>query len=221
MQEKSNDHGLETMSEFFDVRADIYDSHMLDDLNLGEFYEAIAGCFEKPVKRLLDLGCGTGLEFERLFERYPDMSVTGIDLSQKMLDKLAEKYPDKNISMICGSYFEVDFGEPYDHVLSTYSLHHFDEENKLSLYKKIHSALKPGGLFIFGDYTVPTEERQNELSAANIEKRRSQGIKDGEFYHYDTPFTPETEMRLMTEAGFIFVKIVRQWENTAIIAAER
>jgi predicted acetyltransferase len=57
---------LEEMSAFFNFRADTYDNHMLDDLGLDEFYEAIAACFNAPLKRLLDLGCGTGLELERL-----------------------------------------------------------------------------------------------------------------------------------------------------------
>jgi hypothetical protein len=52
-------------------------------------------------------------------------------------------------------------------------------------------------------------------------KRKAQGIADGEFFHFDTPFTPETEMRLMTTAGFSSAEIVRQWENTTIIIARK
>ncbi|MDR2571430.1 MAG: class I SAM-dependent methyltransferase [Oscillospiraceae bacterium] len=212
---------LEEMSVFFNARADFYDSHMIDDLGLDVFYETIADCFVAPISRLLDLGCGTGLEFERLFEKNPDMKVTGIDLSAEMLKKIKEKYPRKNFRLICGSYFDVDFDGLYDHVLSTYSLHHFSEEQKLELYRKIYAALEPGGLFVLGDYTVSTIERQHELLVANDKKRKEQGIADGEFYHFDTPFTPETEIRLMTTAGFASAEIVRQWENTTIIIAKK
>ena len=212
---------LEKMSSFFDTRAESYDSHMLDNLRLDEFYEAIADCFNKPIKRLLDLGCGTGLEFEQLFEKFPQMHVTGIDLSQKMLNKLKEKYPSKKIRLICGSYFDKDFGGLYDHVISTYSLHHFSEESKLKLYKKIYAAMESGGVFVFGDYTVSTPERQQELLTENDRKRKEEKIPEGEFYHFDTPFTPQTEMRLMTAAGFDSVEIVRQWENTTMIIAKK
>jgi SAM-dependent methyltransferase len=212
---------LEEMSAFFDARAEIYDSYMLDNLGLDEFYEVIFDCFEEPVKRLLGLGCGTGLEFERLFERFPDMEVTGIDLSQEMLNKFADKYPGKKLRLICGSYFDEDFGGLYDHVLSTYSLHHFSEESKLELYKKIYDTIEPGGIFVFGDYTVSTMEHQNELIAENDRKRCELGITDNEIYHFDTPFTPETEIRLMKGAGFPSTEIVRQWENTTIIIARK
>ncbi|MDD2362505.1 MAG: aminoglycoside phosphotransferase family protein, partial [Oscillospiraceae bacterium] len=66
-----------------------------------------------------------------------------------------------------------------------------------------------------------TAERQQELLAENKKKRREQGIPDGEFYHFDTPFTPETEMRLMTASGFTDVEIIQQWENTSIIIAKK
>ena len=212
---------LEAMGAFFDIRAGFYDNHMLDDLKLDEFYEIISRCFTKPIKRLLDLGCGTGLEFERLFARFPEMEVTGIDLSQEMLNILADKYPDKKIQLLCGSYFTEDFDGLYDHVLSTYSLHHFSEEKKLELYKKVYAAIEPEGTFIFGDYTVPTWEHQQELWAANLEKRQEQGIDEEAYYHFDTPFTPETEMRLMKEAGFSSMEIVWQRETTSIIIAKK
>jgi len=194
---------------------------MIDDLALDVFYEAVSACFDAPIHRLLDLGCGSGLQLERLFRRCPDMNVTGIDLSDGLLAKLRAKYPDKKLRLICGSYFSEDFGGPYDHALSTYSLHHFSEECKLALFKRLYAALEPDGVFVYGDYMAPTMERQQELMAANDAKRREQGIPDGEYYHFDTPLTAETERRLLREAGFRTAEIVREWENTGIIIAKR
>ena len=212
-------HPLEEMAAFFNARAESYDSHMLDDLGLDDFYRAIAACFTSPVAHLLDLGCGTGLELDALFERFPHMPVTGIDMAADMLKQLAQKHADKRLRLICGSYFDEDFGGPYSHVLSTYSLHHFSETSKAELYGKIHAALMPGGRFIFGDYTVLTIEQQEELLRINAEKRREQGLADDAFYHFDTPFTAETEVRLMRSAGFASADIMRQWDNTSIIVA--
>jgi len=214
---------LEEMADFFNTRADTYDNHMLVDVGLDNFYEVIATCIDKPtvqLERLLDLGCGTGLELERLFEKYPNMQVTGIDMSAEMLKKLKEKFPDKKLQLICGSYFDVDFNGPYDCVLSTYSFHHFSEESKLVLYKKIYDSLRQGGSFVFGDYTVTTDEQQQMLLKENATKRKKQGIPDGDFYHFDTPFTAETEMKLMKSAGFVSIQLIWQQENASIIIAQ-
>ena len=210
---------LEEMSAFFNTRADTYDSHMLDDLKLVEFYETVSLCMDRPVIRLLDLGCGTGLELERLFIRFPDMAVTGIDMSAAMLDKLASKYKSKSLRLIQGSYFDAGFGGPYDCALSTYSLHHFDEERKLALYKKIYEALAPDGMFVFGDYTVLTMERQRELLMAYEALRQDQGVSEDAFYHFDIPFTAETEIGLMKAAGFKHADVTREWEDASIIRA--
>ena len=212
---------IEEMSAFFDLRAGSYDSHMIDDMKLALFYETIAECFDTPVRRMLDLGCGTGLELEQLFSLYPDMEVTGIDMSQEMLKKLSEKFPGKKLHLICGSFIEEDFSGPFDHVLSTYALHHFSEESKLGLYRKIHGALATGGRFVFGDYTVTTLERQNEILDGYEKRRSEQGIREDELYHYDLPFTVDVELRLMKSAGFASMEIIREWENATIIVATK
>jgi len=212
---------LERMDDFFNARAGIYDHHMLVDLALDDFYGEIAE-WVRPVRadfRLLDLGCGTGLELARLFEKYPGMQVTGIDLSAEMLALLREKFPDRPMRLIRGSYFEVDFGGPYDIVLSTYSLHHFTEDEKRRLYRKIHGALATGGTFVFGDYTVASQAQQAELMAECARIRQEHGAPGSGLYHLDIPFTAENEVRLMQEAGFPSAEAVRRWEHASAIIA--
>ena len=218
-----NDERAEEMESFFNERADTYDAHMLDDLKLAEFYEAVADCFpaQAGTPALLDLGCGTGLELERLFQRCPGLRVTGVDLSPGMLKKLREKYPDHEVTTLQGSYFDLEYGEGrYDNALSTYSLHHFSEERKLQLFRKLHKAIKPGGRFVEGDYTVPTPALQEEFRARARQLLGGESADSG-FYHCDTPFTAETEMTLLRKAGFVNVCLVRHWESTSLIVAER
>ena len=214
---------LEKMNEFFDKRADTYDRHMLVDLQLEEFYEEIANCFPVGTNtlKLLDLGCGTGLELERLFLKFHDLSVTGIDLSQEMLNVLKVKYADKEIKLICGSYFDVIFKDNYfDYALSTYSLHHFSEEDKIGLYNKVFASLRDGGIYVEGDYICKTIEQQLFFISVNERLRKENNITDG-FYHYDTPFTIETQIKLLKIAGFTDAQLVKEWESTSIIVARK
>lgn len=209
----------ERMDDFFDRRVDIYDHCMLINLKLDVFYEEIASLIKssRPDFKLLDLGCGTGLELEPLFKKYPDMRVTGIDLSAELLERLRSKFPDKAMNLICGSYFDAAFDGEFDVVLSTYSLHHFIESEKIRLYKKIRAALAPGGIFLLGDFTVSTQELQDEFYAYYLRIRKENGIPDGEFFHLDIPFTTENEIRMLREAGFRSVEIVCQTEKASVI----
>jgi tRNA (cmo5U34)-methyltransferase len=214
---------LEKMGDFFDKRADTYDSHMLDDMKLEEFYQEITKQFEAAADpfSLLDLGCGTGLELEWLLKAHPRMAVTGIDLSAEMLSLLRRKLPNANLRLLCGSYFEVDLGEiAFDHALSTFSLHHFGEAQKLALYQKVHRALKEGGAFILGDYTVNTMELQAYYMAEGRRLRAQAGDSNG-MYHYDTPLTAQTETRLLRSAGFSSVTIPKQWDSATIFVARK
>lgn len=211
---------LEKMDAFFNERALSYDDHMLNEMSLAEFYEEIAGQFTslKSTDSVLDLGCGTGLELEGLFHQCPKLSVTGIDVSKAMLALLKSKYKSRNLKLVCGSYFDVPLGEAaYDFALSTYSLHHFTKDQKLTLYKKIHSALKPAGMFVLGDYTVKTQEEEDLHLTESM--RLSGDSLPGGTYHYDTPFTKDTETGLLKIAGFTDIRIARQWESTTIFVA--
>jgi tRNA (cmo5U34)-methyltransferase len=212
---------LEKMDAFFNARALSYDDHMLKDLGLDEFYVETSKQFAglKDRDRLLDLGCGTGLELERLFQQCPGLHVTGIDVSDAMLSVLKSKYPGKNLHLICGNYFDTAFGdEAYGFALSTYSLHHFPHKQKQALYQKVCKALVPGGIFVIGDYTVKTKEEEDFHLVQSLRLTGEAGLADGSC-HYDTPFTAETEMELLSGAGFSHVRIIKQWERTVLIAA--
>ena len=214
---------LEPMKSFFDIRADIYDEHMMVDLDLSEFYTAVNECFRPQDSsfRLLDLGCGTGIELEKLFADYPDMQVTGIDLSQEMLNRLKEKFPGRKLTLICGSYFGTDLVEDsFDYAVSTYSLHHFSEGQKLSLYKKVYNSLKSPGIYIEGDYSVKTIEEQLFYISENERFAKEMNVEEG-YLHCDVPFTAETTIRLLKEAGFPEAEVVRAWDNKSIIMAKK
>ena len=210
----------EKMDAFFNARAAGYDDHMLKDLGLEAFYRETAEQFASlcDTDRLLDLGCGTGLELGGLFAKCPGLHVTGIDVSDAMLSLLKAKYPGRNLHLICGSYFDLALEDGvFDYTLSTYSLHHFSKDQKRCLYQKIHRSLKPSGIFVLGDYTVNTREEE-ELHMSQSQRLSGENLPAGSF-HYDTPFTRESETSLLKDAGFHDIRIARQWESTTLFVA--
>lgn len=213
---------LEKMGAFFDSRLESYDAHMLNDIESAqEFYPFTAACLPKAKGScILDLGCGTGLELEEYFKLNSTAKVTGIDLAPGMLNALRKKFPDKDMILILGSYFDVPFGcERFDAAVSVESLHHFTKEEKIPLYRKLCDALKPGGYFILTDYFADTDERENEFRNELIRLKSERGIDDDAFYHYDTPLTVAHETEALMEAGFSGVEVMNKWENTYTLRA--
>lgn len=208
---------LEKMGEFFDNRLNGYEEHQLTCIESAQvFYPFTAQCLPKEAgARILDLGCGTGLELEHYFKVNSAAKVTGIDLAPGMLGALKEKFPDKNLTLILGSYFEVPLGTAcFDGAVSVESLHHFTKEEKIPLYKKLYTALKENGYFILTDYFAPSEEEEVFYRNELLRLKKEQRISDEEFYHYDTPLTVGHEEEALQEAGFSKVEILNHWGAT-------
>ena len=215
---------LEKMGEFFDSRLSGYEDHQLTCIDSAkEFYPFTASCLPQVHgTRLLDLGCGTGLELGYYFELVPSAEITGIDLAPGMLDELRNKFSDKSVTLILGSYFDVPFNENYyDAAVSVESLRHFTKEEKTSLYERLRKALKFGGYFILTDYFAMTEEEERFHRAELHRLKKDQNITDETFYHYDTPLTVEHEKEALIKAGFLSVSVLNSWGATSVLKAIR
>lgn len=215
---------LEKMNEFFNKRLDGYDEHMMTNIESSDvFYPFTADCLPKTDgAKILDLGCGTGLELEHYSRLNPSAKITGIDLTESMLNALKNKFPEKDLTLICGSYFDVPFDEnTFDAAVSVESLHHFTKDEKIPLYIKLFKALKDDGYFILTDYFALTDEDEQAFRNELLRLKKEQGIDDNEFYHYDTPLTVEHETEALLEADFSSVEVLNSWGATFIIKANK
>ncbi len=213
---------LEEMNDFFTNRLDGYEAHMLREGN--KQYVAVARLIpDTPNLKILDLGCGTGLELDEIFKVNPTVRVTGIDLTESMLEKLRQKHTARKnqINLILADYFKCDFGtETFDVVISMQTLHHFIREIKIGLYKKIYAALKPNGFYIESDYMAPSQEFEDFHFTENKRIRTEQGIKEG-YYHYDIPYTVEHQVEMLQKACFSNVTIIDREEKGALLEARK
>lgn len=213
---------LEKMSDFFENRLSDYDHHQLTCITAAEtFYPFTAQCLPQTKdSKVLDLGCGTGLELEYYFKINPSAKITGIDLSSKMLKTLKAKFPERNLSLICDSYFVTELGcGIYDAAVSVESLHHFTQAEKIPLYQKLFRSLKPNGYFILTDYLAIDDQDEQSCRNELLRLKKLQRISDNEFYHYDTPLTVDHEIIALQKGGFSKVKILGNWENTYTLKA--
>lgn len=215
---------LEQMDAFFDARLQGYEEHQLTCIEKADaFYPFTAHQLPAfPGVTILDLGCGTGLELSYYFPLAPEAKITGIDLAPGMLSALRKKFPDKALNLIHGSYFDVPLStEQFHAAVSVESLHHFTQEQKLPLYRKLHASLKNGGFFILTDYFAPDDAYEAFYQQELLRLKQEQGIADDAFYHYDTPLTVAHETQTLLLAGFSRVEVLGSWGATHTLKAYR
>ena len=213
-----NTEPVEEMAAFFDARAAGYEDYFRDEIFPDELFAGFYGALSAPIAetdaplRILDLGCGTGLELEPLFRRAPNARVTGVDLATKMLDLLQTRYKARlsQITLLVDSFLTLPLGnQVYEYVLSGNAMHHVLLDTKRELYKKIHAALKPGGLYVEGDSVIPVEMEAQFVAEYHQCAATVPPAPDGT-YHLDVPFSLETQKALLLEAGFKDFQLIWQ-----------
>lgn len=213
------DKEAEEMSAFFARRLARYEDVHLG--NWGELYEHIADFFGEGLETLLDIGCGTGLELEAVYRRFPAVQVTGIDLSCDMLARAREKFAGKRFRGIEADYFVHPFpAGAFDAALSFETLHHFPYEKKGKIYEKLFHALKNGGYYIECDYVACCQEEEDLCRERLARARAKSTLPEDVFLHIDTPLTLEHQTELMERAGFQ-VRVLHQNGGTVLFRADK
>lgn len=107
----------------------------------------------KPGQKVLDVGCGIGGGNFYMAKTF-GVEVLGLDLSENMVEIAMERAIDEKLPMVT---FEVadatkrSFEEgSFDVIYSRDTILHIDD--KLALFKRFHSWLKPGGQLLISDY---------------------------------------------------------------------
>ncbi|MFP5210766.1 MAG: methyltransferase [Acidobacteriota bacterium] len=148
--------------------------------------------------RVLDIAAGHGLFGIEIAKQNPQAHVTGLDWAPVLrvaLDNARKAGVHDRYNMLPGSAFDVEFGGPYDAVLLTNFLHHFDQPTCVGLLKKVRSALQPGGRVATLEF-VPNEDRVSPPMPAAFALTMLTSTPAGDAY----PLSALTAM--YSEAGF-------------------
>jgi tRNA (cmo5U34)-methyltransferase len=217
----------EKMGDFFTARVGHYDTGRFEYFK--EQYEKLGAFFPKTDEplRILDIGCGSGIEYKYIWEKAPNAHITGIDLSEGMLNALAEKYADRKEQWVSfkESYFDFDYPEnAFDIVVSNQTMHHFLPEQKLPLYQSLLKTLKPGGFYLECDFIVD-ESMQKAYWARNERIMKNYSKAEIGQFHIDIPCSLKTQEDLLKKAGFSPVTVLEnsiyEENNAGILRAEK
>jgi len=125
---------------------------------------------DKPISRVLDLGCGTGNHAFPLASR--GYEVVGIERSESMLaqacNKLAHALTKPKLSYRTGDIRRVKLENEFDAVLMMFAVLGYQLENKdvLAALKTARQHVRPGALFIYDVWYGPAvlHQRPSERS---------------------------------------------------------
>lgn len=104
--------------------------------------------------RILEVGCGTGINLQYLQKKYPDAELTGVDISEDMLRKARKKNRRfKKPAHLMGTYYQEELfpGRHFNLVLFSYSLSMMNPGWYESL-QYAHQHITQGGLIAVVDF---------------------------------------------------------------------
>src|ERR1041385_7819440 len=203
---------LDVDSRAYDVEIRRFIPHYDDMLATGvELLARLA----PPDAHVLDLGGGTGALSEAVLRGLPEAHITLLDVDRAMLDEARRRlapFGDR-VALREGSFF--DPLPAAEAAVASLALHHVrDLGAKTDVYRAIHAALAPGGVFLNLDAAITEGPRLNRLTfdrwAASMNEH---GIADAEARDHFAAWAREDrylpldeELAALRRAGFAEVE---------------
>jgi len=183
----------------FDRWSEYYDRSVLDDMQFPfQGYNCVLSTIVEQAEFsadhiVLDVGIGTG-NLSRLFP-LPAKQIWGMDFSDRMLRKVRESLPGVNllkIDLLSRDWSEKLIG-PFDRILSSYTLHEFQDDIKCSILCTLSEKLSESdSSVVIGDISFPDKRLYNK--AHQLLKGR---WDEDEYY-----WCAETMIDMLEQAGF-------------------
>lgn len=105
--------------------------------------------------RILDLACGTGISTLAIAERYPAAHIVGVELREEYLSVARQKVHQRgvaNIELVLSRAEDYQASDAFDCISSSYLAKYADLAR---LIPAAFDMLKPGGVIILHDFTLP------------------------------------------------------------------
>jgi tRNA (cmo5U34)-methyltransferase len=171
-----------------------------------ELQDAVAGATRAvAIRRVLDLGTGTGETAARVLALHADAFLVGVDESDEMLTMARQTLPASRVELRVSRLQDPLPTGPFEVVVSALAVHHLDGAAKAHLFGRVHALLPTGGRFVLGDVVVP-DKPADAVTPVDAE--------------YDLPDTVEDQLRWMGDAGFA-ATVTWQGGDLAVMVADR
>lgn len=168
-------------------------------------------------RRVLDLGTGDGHLLALLRAARPGLEGVGLDCSELMLERARARFDgQEGVEIVVHDLVEPlpDIG-PFDAVVSSFVIHHLEDERKRSLYGEALELLRPGGVFVNLEHVSSPTRRLHEAFFAAIEEPLENEDPS------DRTVDAWTQAGWLREAGFEDADCVWKWRELGLLAGVR
>ncbi len=109
----------------------------------------------QPNGLLVDIGCGSGNLIVRIAEKFQNLELFGVDISEDIIQlakqRALDKSVDEKIEFKIGTAESLPFSDhSVDFIISTLSLHHWSDP--LKVIEELHRVLKNNGTLLIFDF---------------------------------------------------------------------
>jgi len=181
--------------------------------------------------RIMDLGAGTGYFSALIADRFPNAQLVLIDISAEML-RIAEQKIDQldhqRVSFLQADYLHADFHGTYDLVVSSLSIHHLDDSEKLALFARIFNVLEPGGTFVNCDQVQGENTFADKLFRRTwLQQVTENGVDEQtlqaalERMQEDRPAPVSAQLQWLQDVGFVDVSSWYQYYGFAVYSGAK
>ncbi|WP_229669051.1 class I SAM-dependent methyltransferase [Edaphobacter acidisoli] len=216
--------------EVFDRTASTYDhDRSLLIPGCDTFYRWAIDLIPSQTKNILDLGAGSGLLTVLVRNRFPEAHIHLIDFSAPMLALAGDRLGnDPNITYQRANYAKEPLSDGLCAVVTSLSVHHLDDHDKRTVFKKAYSALKPGGVFINAEQVAgPTPTLDARYRSLWLRQVRAAGATDQQieaslYRQQEDRCSPvKDQLEWMSEAGFADADCWYKDNRFAVMAGTR
>lgn len=143
------------MAAQFHWTPDEYLDLILDEVpRYEELQERTIEAIPFAPQRVLELGFGTAETTRRIWERYPDCRITGLDSSPEMVFRARELGWEE---MRLGRIEDPLPDGPWDLVISVLTVHHLDADGKRDLFRRVREQARA---LVIGDVVAVDPQRR-------------------------------------------------------------
>lgn len=148
-----------------------------------------------PGKRVLEIGCGTGI-FTEYFAA-TGAEIVAVDISEELIERARARQLPSNVHLIHTSFEALRSDRPFDAVVGSSVLHHLDVAPAIGI---IYGLLKPGGLIGFGEPNMLNPQVMAQKNIAWLKERMGDSPDETAFFRWELEF-------LLREKGFEAIEI--------------